>query len=87
MSDKDVLMRPVLLMGFFVFTVFTIISLLYLLSRLYVYYKHRNNFMKTKANTREEKESEEENITVKIKVNKDGNCCYYSEEKPRIEIL
>lgn len=55
MSDKDVLMRPVLLMGFFVFTVFTIISLLYLLSRLYVYYKYKNNLMKTKPNTREEK--------------------------------
>ena len=87
MINKEELMRPVLLMGFFVFTVFTIISLLYLLSRLYVYSKYKNNLMKTKANTREEKESEEENITVKIKVNKDGNCYYYSEEKPRIEIL
>lgn len=86
MINKEELMRPVLLMGFFVFGIFTIICLLYLLSRLYVYYKYRNNFMKTKANIRKQKESEEENITVKIKVNKEGNC-YYSEEKPRLEIL
>lgn len=87
MSSKEELMRPILITGFFVFAVFTIITLLYLLSRLYIYHKYKNNLMKTKANTREQEENEEENITVKIKVNKDGNCCYYSEEKPKIEIL
>ena len=70
MSSKEELMRPVLVMGFFVFAVLAIISLLYLLSRLYIYRKYKNNLMKTKANTREQEENEEENITVKIKVNK-----------------
>lgn len=86
MSSKEELMRPVLVMGFFVFAVLTIISLLYLLSRLYIYRKYKNNLMKTKANTREQ-ENEEENITVKIKANKDKSCYYYEEEKSSSDTL
>ena len=66
MINKEELMRPVLLMGFFVFTIFTIISLLYLLSRLYVYRKYKNNFTPTKNNVREQKESKNKQKRKKL---------------------
>ena len=58
--NKEEIMLPVLLMGLVGFAILTIISLLLFLSRLYVYYKYKNNFTPTKANVRQQEETKKE---------------------------
>lgn len=84
MIDKEELMRPILLVGFFAFVVITIISLLLFLSRLYVYYKYKNNFTPTKTNVREQKVSKQENITEEIKASRKERSGYYYSGKGKL---
>lgn len=84
MINKEELMRPILLMGFFVFSFFLIISLLLFFSRLYLYYKYKNNFMPTKANTREQKTSQQETIDKGTKASKKERSGYYYSGKGKL---
>ena len=68
--NKEEVMLPVLLMGLVGFAILTIISLLLFLSRLYVYYKYKNNFTSMKNNVREQKESKKENIEKEVKASR-----------------
>ena len=84
MVSKEELMRPILLVGLFAFTIFLIISLLLFLSRLYVYYKYKNNFTSTKANVRQQKESKQENIEKEIKASRKERSGYYYSGKGKL---
>lgn len=75
--NKEEIMLPVLLMGLVGFAILTIISLLLFLSRLYFYYKYKNNFTPTKANIREQKESKKEDNTEETKASKKERSGYY----------
>lgn len=63
--NKEEIMLPVLLMGLVGFAILTIISLLLFLSRLYVYYKYKNNFTPTKVVVKENKESKKKTLRKK----------------------
>ena len=75
--NKEEVMLPVLLMGLVGFAILTIISLLLFLSRLYVYYKYKNNFTSMKNNVREQKESKKENIEKEVKASRKERSGYY----------
>lgn len=77
MVNKEELIRPVLSEMFFIFSIFLIISLLLFLSRLYIYYKYKNNFTPTKTNVREQKVSKQENIEKEVKASKKERSGYY----------
>ena len=82
--NKEEIMLPVLLMGLVGFAILTIISLLLFLSRLYVYYKYKNNFTPTKTNVREQKVSKQENITEEIKASRKERSGYYYSGKGKL---
>lgn len=82
--NKEEVMLPVLLMGLVGFSILTIISLLLFLSRLYVYYKYKNNFTPTKVITKEKKESKQENIEKEIKASKKERSGYYYSGKGKL---
>lgn len=82
--NKEEVMLPVLLMGLVGFAILTIISLLLFLSRLYLYYKYKNNFTPTKANAREQKVSKQENIEKEIKASRKERSGYYYSGKGKL---
>lgn len=82
--NKEEVMLPVLLMGLVGFSILTIISLLLFLSRLYVYYKYKNNFTSTKVITKEKKESKQENIEKEIKASRKERSGYYYSGKGKL---
>lgn len=84
MNSKEELMQPILLIGFIWLFIFTIISLLLFFSRLYLYYKYKNNFMPTKANTREQKETKQETIDKGTKASKKERSGYYYSGKGKL---
>lgn len=75
--NKEEIMLPVLLMGLVGFAILTIISLLLFLSRLYVYYKYKNNFTPTKVVVKENKESKKKNIEKEVKASRKERSGYY----------
>lgn len=78
--NKEELMIPILSIAFIWLSILTIVSLLLFLSRLYVYYKYKNNFTPTKTNVREQKVSKQENIEKEIKASKKERSSYYYSE-------
>ena len=75
--NKEEIMLPVLLMGLVGFAILTIISLLLFLSRLYVYYKCKNNFIQREVVVKEKKESKQENIEKEVKASRKERSGYY----------
>lgn len=82
--NKEEIMLPVLLMGLVGFAILTIISLLLFLSRLYVYYKYKNNFTPTKANVRQQEENKKEDNTEETKASKKERSGYYYSGKGKL---
>lgn len=75
--NKEEVMLPVLLMGLVGFAILTIISLLLFLSRLYIYYKCKNNFTPREVVVKEKKESKQENIEKEVKASRKERSGYY----------
>lgn len=82
--NKEELMIPILSIAFIWLSILTIVSLLLFLSRLYVYYKYKNNFTLTKTNIREQKESKKEDNTEETKASKKERSVYYYSGKGKL---
>ena len=84
MNSKEELMKPILFMGFIWLFILTIILLLLFFSRLYLYYKYKNNLTPTKGNVREQKETKQEDNTEETKVSKKERSGYYYSGKGKL---